>query len=744
MVRDRTPATIRMSSIWRMISVPTLRSHALPGLIRCWCLAFLVAACAVPAALAAAQVSRELADLSRSLLGDRSPENYRSLEAFAGKASGSERAFALYSLGMARYADKRYPDAEQALQAATGKLGEMDHYAAYYRARCIVLAEDFERSLDPLAAFLRDYPESRFGSAAMRLRVESLLRLRRWAEARTLVKDGGGPLEEPVRLYLAGRVEHLDGNYSEAVSLYRQAYYRFPFSDQAQASERQLDSLRARMGAAYPSAPAAWRLDRAEKLRTGRKYADASAEFGRALAAGLTGTDRDRAIVHRGAADYSRRSSSAAYAALAKARPKDPALDAERLYLLSALERRKGLVQQMRSSVTKLSERHKESGWYEESLLTIGNYYYLQDDRKEYPKWFRRLAEAFPRGERAPYAHWKVCWRAWLDDSAERRKLLSEHVTRFPASATASAALYWLARLNDEEGRRKEAQGLYRAIVEAFPHHYYGFLAAREFDLPGATVPQWVAGALPSPRQLAAEPTVDTRATLDLAGLLASLGFDADASDELHRASYRANDAHFVGRELGRLHSRRDEHFLAVRAMKRYAFGYLRFPMEALDEESWRYLFPIGWEDSLRARSKRHGLDPYLVAALIRQESEFNPGARSSAGALGLMQIMPATGRGLFRRLGIPGFSNRKLTVPDVSLRLGTFHLKNVLAEFEGELEKALAGYNAGERRIPQWMALGPFEDAAEFVETIPFSETRGYVQSIVRNREMYRRIYED
>lgn len=731
-----------MSSIRRIDPVLALRRAASSGPVASWCLAFLVALSLAPSALAATKISSELGDLSRKLLANRTPERYRSLEAFAGQAAGAERAFALYSLGMARYADKRYADAEQALSAALGKLGEIDHYAAYYRVRCIVLVEDFERSLGSLEAFLRDYPGSRFRPAAMRLRVESLLRLRRWAEARTLVQDDGGPLEEPVRLYLAGRVEHLDGNLQEAVSLYRQAYYRFPSSDQAQASERQLDGLRARMGEAYPAAPAAWRLDRAEKLRAGRKYADASAEFRRALAAGLTGTDRDRAIVHRGAADYARRSSTAAYAALAKARPKDPALDAERLYLLSALERRKRLVQQMHSSVAKLAVRHKGSAWYEEALLTVGNYYYLQDDRKEYPQWFRRLAEAFPKGEHAPYAHWKVCWRAWLDDSGERRKLLGEHVTRFPASATASAAMYWLARLNDEEGRGTEAQGLYRAIIEAFPHHYYGFLASRELDIPGAKVPPWVAEALPSARKLDSEPSAATRATLELAGALATLGFDTDASEELRRADYRKSDAHFVGRELGRLHSRRDEHFLAVRAMKRYAFGYLRFPMETLDDESWRYLFPIGWEDSLRARSKRHGLDPYLVAALIRQESEFNPGARSSAGALGLMQVMPATGRHLFRRLGIPGFSNRKLTIPDVSLRLGTFHLKNVLAEFEGELEKALAGYNAGERRIPQWMALGPFDDAAEFVETIPFSETRGYVQSIIRNREMYQRIY--
>ena len=109
-----------------------------------------------------------------------------------------------------------------------------------------------------------------------------------------------------------------------------------------------------------------------------------------------------------------------------------------------------------------------------------------------------------------------------------------------------------------------------------------------------------------------------------------------------------------------------------------------------------------------------------------------------------MMQIMPNTGRRLFQRLGIPGFSHRKLTVPDVSLRLGTFHLKESLAKFEGEVEKALAGYNAGDSRVPKWMELGPFDEVAEFVETIPFSETRGYVQSVLRNRAMYARLYGD
>ncbi|MYB51409.1 MAG: lytic transglycosylase domain-containing protein [Acidobacteriia bacterium] len=698
---------------------------------------------------AAGAVPAKLSELGRALAASRSDANFRALRSFADGASGRDRALAHYAIGMAHYRDRDYLAAESALARVGATDDWAAEYAAYYRARCIVLAEEFERALTPLSDFVKLFPDSRFRPAAGRLRVESLLRLKRLDDARALLAAGSSDLEEPVRLYLSGRAEHLDGKLERAVSLYREAYYFYPFSDQARVAEQQLDRLRAGMGNAYPEAPAKWRLARAESLRKGREYTRASAEYGRALSAGLTGDERDRAVIGRGAADYSRRRSSAAYTSLARARPREPELEAQRLYLLCAIERRKRIVGEMLSSISKLAAKHSESPWYEEALLSVGNYYYLLDDRASYTKWFQRLADAFPQGQHAAYAHWKVCWRAWLDDSPRRAELLNEHIQRYGGASTGAGAIYWLGRLHEDRGRRSEAAAHFSAVMGGFPHYYYAFLAEQRLRGMGrvtadSQTEKRILAGLPKVRPLAAQPLAATQDLLERAGDLHQLGFDGDARTEYSRVDYRKSDGHFAGLHLGRMHEGRDEHHLALRAMKRYLFGYLRMAYDSLDIEYWRLLFPIGWEDRLRARSERHRLDPYLVAALIRQESEFHPGARSRAGALGLMQIMPGTGRGLFRRLGISGFTNRKLTVPDTSLRLGTFHLKEVLAQFGGELEKTLAGYNAGERRIGQWMALGPFEDNEEFAETIPFSETRGYVQSVLRNRAMYERIYGD
>jgi soluble lytic murein transglycosylase len=144
----------------------------------------------------------------------------------------------------------------------------------------------------------------------------------------------------------------------------------------------------------------------------------------------------------------------------------------------------------------------------------------------------------------------------------------------------------------------------------------------------------------------------------------------------------------------------------------------------------------------MKQDAETNGLDPYLVAALIRQESEFNAGAVSRANAVGLMQLLPSTGKGLARRDGVRHFNSNELLDPTINLELGTTDLKQAISKYGGQVEYALASYNAGDSPVRQWIAANDYKDVPEWVESIPYSETRDYVQSILRNREMYRAIY--
>jgi soluble lytic murein transglycosylase len=153
-------------------------------------------------------------------------------------------------------------------------------------------------------------------------------------------------------------------------------------------------------------------------------------------------------------------------------------------------------------------------------------------------------------------------------------------------------------------------------------------------------------------------------------------------------------------------------------------------------------MFPQPYWNELVTDSGRNGLDPFLVASLIRQESEFNPGAVSPAHAYGLMQLLASVGKANAKKEGLKTFQTAQLLNPEINLQLGTRNLKAVLDRFGEQPEYALAAYNAGDVPVRQWMGNGEYKDIAEFVESIPYTETREYVQAIMRNREMYRWLY--
>jgi soluble lytic murein transglycosylase len=155
----------------------------------------------------------------------------------------------------------------------------------------------------------------------------------------------------------------------------------------------------------------------------------------------------------------------------------------------------------------------------------------------------------------------------------------------------------------------------------------------------------------------------------------------------------------------------------------------------------WRILFPQNYWVDIKADAEKNGLDPYMVASLIRQETEFNPGAVSNKNAYGLMQLLPAVGRSMAKEEGVHHFSTNDLLNPSTNILLGTHYLRQMLDKFGGQAEYAFAAYNAGDDRVTDWQSIGNYHGIDEFVESIPFTETREYVQAIVRNEEIYREL---
>jgi len=199
-------------------------------------------------------------------------------------------------------------------------------------------------------------------------------------------------------------------------------------------------------------------------------------------------------------------------------------------------------------------------------------------------------------------------------------------------------------------------------------------------------------------------------------------------------------------RELAQIYLARQNYGAAMVTVRQAFPDYYRASLDELPLELWHGLFPLPYWSTIQAEAERKGVDPYLVASLIRQESAFNAEAKSPANAQGLMQLLPREARKYARKEKIPRWRPKQAFDPVVNIRLGVAYLADTLHRFNGNVELALAAYNAGDDRVTAWTEehsmAGMAEDPMEFIESIPFTETREYVQILLRNLSYYKRIY--
>ena len=183
-----------------------------------------------------------------------------------------------------------------------------------------------------------------------------------------------------------------------------------------------------------------------------------------------------------------------------------------------------------------------------------------------------------------------------------------------------------------------------------------------------------------------------------------------------------------------------ERYHMALRILRRSFQGTARSGGTS-PREFWEMFYPLGWRDALTAAAGRASLDPFLVAAVVREESSFYPQARSRVGARGLMQLMPDTGRAVAQARQIPFPDAEVLDHPATNLEIGTIFLGGLLREF-GDARRAAAAYNAGPTRAREWWANRKTDDLEVWVEQIPFNETRAFVKRVMLSWQEYQRVY--
>jgi soluble lytic murein transglycosylase len=358
-----------------------------------------------------------------------------------------------------------------------------------------------------------------------------------------------------------------------------------------------------------------------------------------------------------------------------------------------------------------------------ESIYAIAR---IHQEARRYPlaaAQFARLAKIYPKSPLASEARFRVGWCQYrAGNHARAAEVFAALAER--GSSDRAAAYYWQARASGDAGS-------YESVLREYPESYYASLAEHRLGRPeGSALAGRIARA---PANENSEPAC-TSSDPHIARFdeLKAMSLASLARGELAVFQERVS-----GCDGFLIHA-----WLDVGGYRQSVGRAVRTGGCARDSPWLRFCYPLGFREIVERESANRSLDPYLVAALIRQESLFDTDAHSSANALGLMQILPATAERLATESGKTDFQTERLLDPSDNIALGTLYLQKVLGRYDGDLPRGLAAYNAGEAAVDKWQSRYPDVEDDEFVESISYRETRSYVKRVLTNRRVYEALY--
>lgn len=702
--------------------------------------------------------STTLKPMAQQLLQNRIPAGYAGVEAFARKHSADDAgSLAWLAVGYARFLDHEYAKAIDPLSRARPHAGEIGDYVAYYLAASYLQAGRMAEGIAAIGSFDLSYPGSLLIRDAHVLYANALLNDHRPKEAVALIANDREPIRADLELAL-GRAYEAAGEPAKAVAVFRHLYFTLPLSFEADAADIELQKLDATPGISPPSFGD--RRNRAEMLAHAKQYSEAVEAY-RGLLNEASPTDKPSIQLSLASALRLFGQDREAKRILDSVPVSSPEVAAQRLFDIGEMQRAANHDDDYLKTVADIRSAAPTSPWLEQALLNAANIYLLRRDYDKTIDTFRELEQRFPGGPRAPYAHWKVAWLSLRQGrTAEAKQGFEQQIALYPDSTEVPAALYWRARLAEEDGDNAMATAYYQKISERFRNYYYGplarerlgKLAASSTGKPGdgGSAPSEQAGLphyaildhIPPISSLPAikDTVPDDNLRVAKARLLENGGLLDFSLREL-RAAAEETKGDWLPAETARMYEDAGRYDLAVETLKRAIPNYFALDFQSLPRAYWEGLFPRPYWNDLKKFASANALDPYMVASLIRQESEFNPNAVSNRNALGLMQLLPNVGKGVAKQQKIKHFSVPQLFTPAMNLQLGTKYFRSMVDEFGG-FEYALAAYNAGDDRVHDWQSDGKYRDVQEFVESIPFTQTREYVQAIMRNANVYRQLY--
>lgn len=632
------------------------------------------------------------------------------------------------------YSREQYAAAKLLLESVLSDAGSaLRDYSLYYLARAGMAMEDWDGARARFVQLEREYPNSRLApDAAFQLARIDLEQKRydRVIERAPALRDRyeNGDLRARASYYQGRAYEGL-GQARRAFEAYQAARRQAPRSAWTRESKKRIEPLRS-LHPEFAVRGAQAMLEEAQRLYEEGDYTTAEKYYRRALA---DASHRRSALL--GLADVYRKT---------RQRDKEEEVRREivRYYpgtsVAGAALARIATIQWNRDdNAAALSTFRSFTSEYPDhpaaayATYAIGRIHESLGDSDAAIRIYRGFDKAHAQSRYRDDAAWRLAWIHYLAPNFAAAHALFREIAGRPGNFQ-TAAVFWQARSAEALGMHAQARDTYRALAQGAANPYYQGLAGERLSTIGESPIDSREPEAPEPASLQVQLESGAAFHFVRAQALARIALYRFARLELDRVK----DLSPARAELKRLLMRE---YAAVQAYDASVALAYELPASA---DTRRYRYPLSYWDIVRRHAGRAGVDPFLVVALIRQESLFNPHAVSPADALGLMQLLQSTARNEAAGLGLPEPGRGRLFDPELNVRLGTHHLKGLLERYGGSAVKALAAYNAGTKPVRRWSRnLGVATDY-EFAERITYRETRLYVKKVLRNYWAYKQLY--
>lgn len=664
--------------------------------------------------------------------------------------SDKDKAFfeASYLLGMSYRAVKKLDDAAKWLEISS-KYQPLADYSVYYLGEIHFNSGNYLSSIESFSTFRSKFPESRWREEAGFKASMALFQIGRHVESipsfeRFINENPRSPLIPQARMKMAEGIEKTGGQ-REAYSRYKEIWLNFPSSPEARTSLERMTQIS--LNEAYSNLPLTVSIEdryrRACTLLSNNVYRETINELLPILdEAKKDGVERPgwfaEGLLKLGEAYYQMREDGNAVATL-KRIPETASSDIleEAAFLSSKALQRSGNRIEAVQAFESLTRNYPKGDFAAKAAFRIADMAEGDGDTLKARDLYRTFYIDFPRNKLADDALWKEGWLTYLEKDYKGASILFQKLlTEYPSSEFADTVTYWAGRSAEKAGMAEDAVRHYTSVINNYPLSYYAAISRGRLPVP---LPLQVKTTSYTPKQRLPERYVSFH--LKKGKTLLGLGFREDASAEFSLAESRCDDKGTL-LDIARLFAEIGDYHKVQRIMFKGFQEYLREDLDQANNEIWRFSFPTGFSDHIRVNAEMNSLNPYLVHAIIREESSYRMDAVSRAGAIGLMQLMPATGRNMSKQTGFKDYSTQSLYRPEVNIVLGSLYLKMLIEDHKGNLPLAVASYNAGPNAVSTWISRYGTDEMDEFIEKIPYSETRNYVKRVMRSYEIYERLY--